>query len=77
MKTSKSPRKVLLVAYQVGKDALPDYAHRYSPKTYTLAQLFGRTPASIPTRNEAVTTVIVMSEPTDMSNPPTPTAPRP
>lgn len=40
MKTSKSPWKVLLVAYQVGKDALPDYAHRYSPKTYTLAQLF-------------------------------------
>ena len=40
MKTSKSPRKVLVVAYQVGKDALPDYAHRYSPKTYTLAQLF-------------------------------------
>ena len=40
MKTSKSPRRVLLMAYRVGKDALPDYAHRYSPKTYTLAQLF-------------------------------------
>jgi transposase len=38
--TSKSPRTVLLVAYQVGKDALPDYAHPCSPKTYTQPQLF-------------------------------------
>jgi len=38
--TSKSPRKVLLVAFQVGKEALPDYAHPCSPKTYTQPQLF-------------------------------------
>ena len=38
--TSKSPRKVLLVAYAVGKEALPEYAHRYSPHTYTQPQLF-------------------------------------
>ena len=28
------------MAYQVGQVALPDYAHRCSRKTYTLAQLF-------------------------------------
>lgn len=38
--TSKSPRKVLLVAYAIGKQSLPQYSHRFSPKTFTLPQLF-------------------------------------
>ena len=38
--TSKSPRRVLLVAYAVAKDALPAYAHRCSPKKFTQHQLF-------------------------------------
>ncbi len=38
--TSKSPRKVLLVGYFIGQLALPDYAHKFSPKTYTQPQLF-------------------------------------
>ena len=38
-KTSKSPRKVLLTAYAVGKDALPQYAHRFSPHKFTQHQL--------------------------------------
>src|SRR5580765_8152063 len=38
--TSKSPRAVLIVAYLIGKLALKDYAHKYSPKTYTQPQLF-------------------------------------
>lgn len=38
--TSKSPRTVILVALAVGKDALPDYAHCYSPKVFTQPQLF-------------------------------------
>jgi hypothetical protein len=38
--TSKSPKKILLVGYLIGKLALPDYAHRFSPKTYTQPQLF-------------------------------------
>ena len=38
--TSKSPRKVALVALKVARDALPAYAHRFSPKTYTQHQLF-------------------------------------
>ena len=37
--TSKSPRRVLLAAYAVAKDALPDYAHRFSPKKFTQPQL--------------------------------------
>ena len=28
------------MAYQVGKEALPDYGHRLSRNTYTLSQLF-------------------------------------
>jgi DDE family transposase len=31
---------VLQVAYQVGQEALPPYAHRFSPKKFTQAQLF-------------------------------------
>jgi hypothetical protein len=39
-RTSKSPRKVALVALAVGKDALREYAHRFSPKKFTQPQLF-------------------------------------
>jgi hypothetical protein len=38
--TSKSPRKVLQVAYLVGNLALPDYSHQFSPKKFTQPQLF-------------------------------------
>ena len=38
--TSKSPRKVLLAAYKVGQRSLPQFSHRFSPKTFTLSQLF-------------------------------------
>ena len=38
--TSKSPRRVLLVAYATAKEALPKYAHRFSPKKFTQHQLF-------------------------------------
>lgn len=38
--TSKSPRMVILTALAVGREALPDYAHRFSPKVFTQAQLF-------------------------------------
>ncbi len=38
--TSKSPRKVALAALAVGKEALSDYSHPCSPKTYTQPQLF-------------------------------------
>lgn len=40
MKTSKSPRKVLRVAYATACEALPAYAHRFSPKKFTQHQLF-------------------------------------
>lgn len=38
--TSKSPRKVLLTAWAVGKVTLPAYSHKFSPKTFTQYQLF-------------------------------------
>jgi transposase len=38
--TSKSPRKVLLAAYRVGQQTLPQYSHRFSPRKFTLPQLF-------------------------------------
>ena len=38
--TSKSPRKVLLAADEAGQRSLPRYSHRFSPKTFTLPQLF-------------------------------------
>ncbi len=38
--TSKSPRRVLLVAYAMARDALPKYGHRFSPKKFTQHQLF-------------------------------------
>ena len=37
--TSKSPTKVAAVAYEAGKKALPDYAHKYSRQDFTCAQL--------------------------------------
>ena len=40
MKTSKSPRKVLQVAYALGREVFAPYAHRFSPKKFTQAQLF-------------------------------------
>jgi len=38
--TSKSPRKVALVALEIGKEALPQYSHLCSPKKFTQPQLF-------------------------------------
>jgi len=38
--TSKSPRTVALMALHVGKQSLPDYTHRNSPRRYTQPQLF-------------------------------------
>jgi hypothetical protein len=38
--TSKSPRKVALVALGIGKKALSTYSHLFSPKVYTQPQLF-------------------------------------
>jgi len=37
--TSKSPGKVLQVAYAVAQKALPAYSHRFSPKKFTQYQL--------------------------------------
>jgi hypothetical protein len=38
--SSKSPRKVALVALNAAKESLPEYAHPNSPKKFTLHQLF-------------------------------------
>ena len=38
--TSKSPRKVLLVAHEAARRSLPLYAHRFAPKKFTQPQLF-------------------------------------
>jgi len=38
--TTKSPRKVLVVAYRTARKVLPLYSHRFSPKTFTQHQLF-------------------------------------
>jgi len=40
MITSKSPRRVLLTAHHVAKQALPEYSSKFSRKDYTLPQLF-------------------------------------
>jgi len=40
MITSKSPRRVLLEALEVGHGALPLYAHRFAPRKFTQPQLF-------------------------------------
>ena len=39
MKTSKSPRRVLQVAHEAARRALPAYGHIYSPKKFTQPQL--------------------------------------
>jgi Transposase domain (DUF772) len=39
-KTTKSPRKVLLVAHAVAVQCLPSYSHLFSPQKFTLHQLF-------------------------------------
>ncbi len=39
-RTSKSPRKVTLEAYEVAKQTLPSYSHRFSPRKFTQHQLF-------------------------------------
>ena len=38
--TSKSPRKVAAVAYDIGQRTLPEYASPFSRKDFTLPQLF-------------------------------------
>src|SRR4029078_574618 len=38
--TSKSPKRVLQAAHAVGQRRLPAYSHRFSPKKFTLPQLF-------------------------------------
>jgi len=38
--TTKSPRKVLMLAYYTAKRTLPKYRHRFSPKKFTQHQLF-------------------------------------
>jgi hypothetical protein len=40
MITSKSPRKVAMVALAAGRDAFSDYSHVFSPKKFTRPQLF-------------------------------------
>jgi hypothetical protein len=40
MITSKSPRKVAMVALAAGREAFSDYSHVYSPKKFTRPQLF-------------------------------------
>lgn len=40
METCKSPRKVLLAAYALGKDILPDYTGKFSRHDFTMPQLF-------------------------------------
>ena len=39
MKTSKSPRRVLQVAYEAACRAVPAHAHKFSPKKFTQPQL--------------------------------------
>ena len=39
-RTSKSPRAVVLAALATARRALPEHAHRYSPKKFTQHQLF-------------------------------------
>lgn len=39
-RTSKSPRRILQVAHAIGRERLPTYWHRFSPKKFTVAQLF-------------------------------------
>jgi len=38
--TSKSPKKVAQAAYNVAKNTLPEYSHRFSPRKFTQPQIF-------------------------------------
>ena len=38
--TTQSPRKVLVMAYATAQNVLPTYTHRFSPRKFTLPQLF-------------------------------------
>jgi len=38
--TTKSPRKIVVVAYKAAQPVLPLYSHRFSPHKFTLPQLF-------------------------------------
>lgn len=38
--TSKSPKRILQVAHELGKSRLRTYSHKFSPKTFTQPQLF-------------------------------------
>lgn len=40
MKTSKSPKRVVVEALRVAEASLPTYSHRFSPQTFTQHQLF-------------------------------------
>src|SRR2546426_8787563 len=40
METAKSPRTVMLWAYHLGKQVLPDYSSKFSRHDFTLPQLF-------------------------------------
>ena len=40
MKTTKSPRGVMVEAFQVAQSSLRSYSHRFSPKKFTQHQLF-------------------------------------
>jgi DDE family transposase len=40
MITCKSPRKVMMLAWQLGKKVLPDHTSKFSRKDFTLPQLF-------------------------------------
>jgi hypothetical protein len=40
MRTSKRPKRVLVEALRVAEASLPAYSHRFSPKKFTLHQLF-------------------------------------
>jgi len=39
VKTSKSPRRVLQVAYEAACQAVPAHRHQFSPKKFTQPQL--------------------------------------
>ncbi|MEM9108959.1 MAG: hypothetical protein AAGC72_02945 [Planctomycetota bacterium] len=41
-RTPKSPRRVAIAALLIGRQVLPDYAHRFAPKTFTQPQLLAR-----------------------------------
>src|SRR5437588_1871430 len=40
MLTCKSPRRVMLVAYHLASQSLPDHTNKFSRKDFTLPQLF-------------------------------------